>query len=97
MIADFSVLTPERVLDAVEQATRQRCTGVIRPLPSYINRVYTVELDSGQHVVAKFYRPGRWPREALLDEHAFVRACADDEIPVIAPLQFADGTTLGEV
>ena len=97
MSADFSLLTPERVLDAVEQATRQRCTGVIRPLPSYINRVYTVEMDSGEHLVAKFYRPGRWSREALLDEHAFVRACADDEIPVIAPLLFTDSTTLGEV
>ncbi|MEI7900400.1 MAG: serine/threonine protein kinase [bacterium] len=97
MNADFASLTPDRVLDAVEEAARQRCTGVIRPLPSYINRVYDVEVDSGEHVVAKFYRPGRWRREALLDEHAFVRACADDEIPVIAPLPFADGGTLGEV
>ena len=97
MNADFSLLTPECVLDAVEQATRQRCTGVIRPLPSYINRVYTVEMDSGEHLVAKFYRPGRWSREALSDEHAFVVACAADEIPVIAPLPFKDGTTLGEV
>jgi len=97
MKADFSSLTPEKVLDAVECAARQRCTGVIRPLPSYINRVYMVELDSGEAIVAKFYRPGRWRREAILDEHAFVRACADDEIPVIAPLPFADGGTLGDV
>lgn len=97
MKADFAALTPERVLDAVEKAAQQRCTGVIRPLPSYINRVYDVELDSGEHVVAKFYRPGRWRREALLDEHAFVRACADDEIPVIAPLLFAGGGTLGDI
>jgi len=97
MNADFSMLSPECVLDAVEHATRQRCTGVIRPLPSYINRVYTVEMDSGEHVVAKFYRPGRWSREALLDEHAFVMACAEGEIPVIAPMRFEDGQTLGEV
>lgn len=97
MKADFSALIPERVLDSVERMTGQRCTGVIRPLPSYINRVYTVEMEMGDTLVAKFYRPGRWSREALTDEHAFVRACADDEIPVIAPLPFADGTTLGEV
>jgi Ser/Thr protein kinase RdoA (MazF antagonist) len=97
MKADFSLLTPDRVLDAVESAAGQRCTGVIRPLPSYINRVYDVGLDSGEQVVAKFYRPGRWRREALLDEHAFVQACADEEIPVIAPLPFAHGGTLGEV
>ena len=96
MKAEFSALTPDKVLDAVEGAARQRCTGVIRPLPSYINRVYSVELDSGEHVVAKFYRPGRWPRAAILDEHAFVRACAEEEIPVIAPLSFADGGTLGD-
>ena len=96
MKADFSALTPDKVLDVVEGATRQRCTGVIRPLPSYINRVYMVELDSGEHVVAKFYRPGRWQRDAILDEHAFVRACAEEEIPVIAPLLFADGGTLGD-
>ena len=95
MKADFSSLTPDRILDAVESATRRRCTGVTRPLPSYINRVYTVELDSGEDIVAKFYRPGRWRHEALLDEHAFVRACAADEIPVIAPLTLADGGTLG--
>ena len=97
MTSDFSLLTPERVLDAVERATLQRCTGIIRPLPSYINRVYTVELDSGEQLVAKFYRPGRWSREALSEEHAFVTACADDEIPVIAPMRFKDGRTLGDV
>ena len=96
MNADFSSLTPDKVLDAVELSVRQRCTGVIRPLPSYINRVYTVELESGENIVAKFYRPGRWLREAILDEHAFVRACAADEIPVIAPLTLADGGTLGD-
>lgn len=97
MDADFSLLMPDRVLDAVERATRQRCTGVIRPLPSYINRVYTVELDDGQHLVAKFYRPGRWTREAITDEHAFLQACSADEIPVVAPLPLAQGGTLGEV
>ena len=96
MNADFSMLTPDRVLDAVEEGMGQRCTGVIRPLPSYINRVYTVELESGEHVVAKFYRPGRWTREAVRDEHVFVRACAAEEIPVIAPLELACGGTLGE-
>lgn len=96
MKADFSELTPDKVLDVVESAMGQRCSGVIRPLPSYINRVYMVELDSGEYAVAKFYRPGRWRREAILDEHAFVRACADDEIPVIAPLPLAGGGTLGD-
>ncbi|MDR2849346.1 MAG: serine/threonine protein kinase [Verrucomicrobiota bacterium] len=93
---DFSALTPDRVIDAVERAAGRRCTGVIRPLPSYINRVYSVGMDAGDFIVAKFYRPGRWTREAILDEHAFVGACAADEIPVIAPLVCRDGATLGD-
>jgi len=95
--ADFSSLMPDAVLDAVERATDQRCSGVIRALPSYINRVFTVGLENGERVVAKFYRPGRWSRDAILDEHAFVCACAEAEIPVIAPLPFAQGGTLGDV
>ena len=96
MDADFALLMPDRVLDAVERATRQRCTGVLRPLPSYINRVYAVELEDGQQIVAKFYRPGRWTRAAISDEHAFLLACIEDEIPVIAPLPLAQGGTLGD-
>jgi Ser/Thr protein kinase RdoA (MazF antagonist) len=96
MEADFSSLTPDAVLDVVESSVGQRCSGVIRPLPSYINRVYSVELRSGEFIVAKFYRPGRWSLDAIRDEHAFVRACADEEIPVIAPLRFVNGDTLGD-
>jgi Ser/Thr protein kinase RdoA (MazF antagonist) len=43
--------------------------------------------------VAKFYRPGRWSREAILEEHAFALELAAAEIPVVAPLVF-DGETL---
>ncbi len=97
MNADFSNLMPDVVLDAVELAVGRRCSGVIRPLPSYINRVYTLGMEDGDFLVAKFYRPGRWTREAILEEHAFVRACAAEEIPVITPLSFAVGGTLGDV
>jgi len=94
--ADFSNLVPDAVLDAVERATGRRCSGVIRPLPSYINRVYSAGMEDGDFLVAKFYRPGRWTRAAILEEHAFVRACADDDIPVIAPLPLAEGGTVGD-
>ena len=49
------------------------------------------------HVVAKFYRPGRWSREAILEEHAFLAELRAAEIPVCAPLSFRDGGTLHEV
>ncbi|HOM59230.1 MAG TPA: hypothetical protein PK770_05125 [Kiritimatiellia bacterium] len=96
-VAVFSALSPERVLEAVECGLRCRCTGLLRPLPSYINRVYTVELETGETVVAKFYRPGRWTRAAIIAEHDLVLACAADEIPVIAPLPLADNKgTVGD-
>lgn len=94
--ADFETLVPDVMLDAVEHATERRMTGLAHPLPSYINRVYEVEDNDGQRLIAKFYRPGRWSREALQDEHDFVLACSADEIPVIAPLALRDGATLHE-
>ncbi len=95
-IADFSHLVPDAMLDAVEAATGRRLTGLARPLPSYINRVYEIEDVDGNKLIAKFYRPGRWSKEALQDEHDFVLACSNAEIPVIAPLPFADDKTLHE-
>jgi Ser/Thr protein kinase RdoA (MazF antagonist) len=44
--------------------------------------------------VVKFYRPGRWTEEAILEEHRFLLDCVEAEIPVIAPLPGLDGGTL---
>jgi Ser/Thr protein kinase RdoA (MazF antagonist) len=84
------------MLNAVEQALGQKMTGLATALPSYINRVYEVQTMEGTRLIAKFYRPGRWSREALQDEHDFVSDCATDEIPVIAPLSLPDGGTIHE-
>ncbi len=92
--ADFAHLTPDHVLDRVEAALGLRCSGLCRPLTSYINRVYEVELDTGERVVAKFYRPGRWSAAALQDEQDFLAELAAGELPVITPLPGIDGKTL---
>ena len=92
--ADFENLVPDVMLDAVEQATGLRMTGVANPLPSYINRVYEVHATDETRLIVKFYRPGRWSRTALQDEHDFVSDCAADEIPVVAPLPFGNGQTI---
>lgn len=63
-------------------------------LNSLENRVYEVELDDGQRVIAKFYRPGRWSPQTILDEHRLLEKLAENEIPVCQPLAFHDGTTL---
>jgi Ser/Thr protein kinase RdoA (MazF antagonist) len=89
----FFRLTPERVLHAVEAADFVP-TGHCFALNALENRVYDVRLEDGRHVVAKFYRPGRWSRETILDEHKLLAALVRAEIPVCAPLKFPDGDTL---
>jgi Ser/Thr protein kinase RdoA (MazF antagonist) len=96
MNASFDDLTPDRILDAVEEGMECQLTGLTSPLPSYINRVYELQSVAGERLIAKFYRPGRWDRAALQDEHDFVLDCAAEEIPVVAPLALASGETIGE-
>jgi Ser/Thr protein kinase RdoA (MazF antagonist) len=91
---DFSALTPDAVIEAVEAALGTRCTNVCRALNSYINRVYEVGLESGGFVVAKFYRPGRWSRDALQDELDFLQELQAAEVPVVPPLPGSDGALL---
>jgi Ser/Thr protein kinase RdoA (MazF antagonist) len=90
----YSALTPDVVVAAVE-ALGHRCDGRILALNSYENRVYQVGREEGGPVVAKFYRPERWPTPAILEEHEFALELQRAEIPVIAP-DVHDGQTLFE-
>jgi Ser/Thr protein kinase RdoA (MazF antagonist) len=89
----YTALIPEVILDAVE-TFGLRCTGALYALNSYENRVYRVETEERGPIAAKFYRPGRWPDEAIREEHEFALELAAQEIPVVAPLPRADGATL---
>jgi Ser/Thr protein kinase RdoA (MazF antagonist) len=91
----YQGLTPDRVLDTLE-SVGLRGDGRLLALNSYENRVYLAYLDDGPPVVAKFYRPGRWTDAQILEEHAFVAALAEREIPVVAALALAGGATLHE-
>jgi len=55
--------------------------------------VTTVPADS--HVVGKFYRPGRWSKETILEEHEFLADLAAAEVPVVCPLKLQNGSTVG--
>lgn len=95
---DFFRLTPEGILDAVEAVVQERepdlrCTGRALALNSLENRVYDVELEDNSHVVTKFYRPGRWTEDQIREEHEFLFALEDAEIPVVAPWS-VDGESL---
>jgi len=94
--APYSRLTPECVLDALDGALAsagRRTDGRLLALNSYENRVYQVGVEDGPPVVAKFYRPGRWSDDAILEEHAFVAELAAREIPAVPALTL-DGRTL---
>ena len=93
----FDLLTPEAVIAAVEQAYGLRLDGTVTPYPSYINRVYGLRTDEGRALVTKFYRPGRWSWDGVLDEHEFLLDCAELEIPVVTPLRDLEDDTLCEV
>lgn len=88
--SDFFSLTPDRVLDAIEGSLKVRATGRAFALNSMENRVYEIELEDGTSVVAKFYRPGRWSSEQILEEHRFLAALLEAEIPVVAPLKLQE-------
>lgn len=92
----FVALTPERVLDAVEASGVQAAAGCF-PLNSYENRVYLVSLEDGGRLIAKFYRPGRWSRAQILEEHRLLDDLAAAEIPVCGVLPFPDGETLKDI
>lgn len=94
--SSFLSLTPDRVLDAVEVGGL-RCTGRCLPMRAFENRVYEIELDDQRRIVVKFYRPGRWSRETILDEHAFLADLAEAEIPAVSPMDLGNGTTLSEI
>lgn len=68
--------------------------GRVSALNSYENRVYTIGLEDGSSVIAKFYRPGRWSDASILEEHTFCAALAEHDLPVICPLKNSLGHTL---
>jgi Ser/Thr protein kinase RdoA (MazF antagonist) len=99
----YEGLSPELILDAVD-ALGFVTTGATLALNSYENRVYQVGIEeTGEQesnvtgaVVVKFYRPGRWTDDAILEEHSFSLELAAHEIPVVAPLS-VDNQTLHEL
>ncbi|MGS2723610.1 serine/threonine protein kinase [Porticoccus sp. GXU_MW_L64] len=89
----YDALTPDRVIDAVEQQGYFSDARIL-PLNSYENRVYQVGIEDGEPLIAKFYRPRRWTREQILEEHQFTQELAQLDIPVVPPVADSDGQTL---
>lgn len=89
----FYQLTPEKILNAVEKELGVKCTGRTQALNSMENRVYEIEIEldepptdpSQAFLIAKFYRPGRWTKPQIEEEHEFLAELDVNEIPVVAP------------
>ena len=88
----FAGLDPERILEAIESLGME-CDGRVLALGSYENRVFRIGIEDSESLVAKFYRPGRWSDDAILEEHAFAIELRAAELSVVAPLTL-DGRTL---
>ena len=80
-------------MDAVE-SQGFRCDCRTFALNSYENRVYQVGIEEGQPVIAKFYRPGRWSDDQIVEEHRFCFELAEHELPVVAPWANPAGESL---
>ncbi len=91
----YTALTPGKVMDALSGLGLWP-DGRLMALSSYENRVYRAQLDEPVQghgsVVVKFYRPERWSREQILEEHAFAAELVGSEVPVVAPLKLDGGT-----
>lgn len=93
----FFSLTPDAILQAIESEGFS-LTGRCVQLNSLENRVYDIELaepvDGQTNLITKFYRPGRWTKEQILEEHRFLEQLDEEEVPVVKPVQFSSGSTL---
>jgi Ser/Thr protein kinase RdoA (MazF antagonist) len=92
-IHPFQTLTPDFIMNAVESQGFV-CDCRTFALNSYENRVYQVGVEDGPPLIAKFYRPARWSKAQIVEEHEFCRELAEHELPVVAPWRNPAGESL---
>ncbi len=101
MKTNFYDLNPDSILHCVEK-NGFIPTGEVQQLNSYENRVFSIKLEKSDNsempseLIAKFYRPGRWSRETILDEHLFEIELHNENVSVATPFQLLNGSTLDE-
>lgn len=87
----FQTLSPELILDSIA-STGIRVDSGLTTLNSYENRVYQFMDEDRKRYVVKFYRPHRWNRQQIIEEHKFTQQLFNADIPVIAPLILNNST-----
>jgi len=91
----FYNLDPNLILFSAEK-NGFNVTGELVQLNSYENRVFEIKLEDRESIIAKFYRPGRWGADTILDEHNFTAELKKESLEVAAALQLKNGTTLDQ-
>lgn len=82
----FYNLNPFNLMESLENLGF-RPEGSCQQLNSLENRVYDIKLEDNSNIIVKYYRPGRWNYDQIIEEHKFVSLLLQDEIPVCAPLK----------
>lgn len=91
---NFDNLTPDFMWFALESIGVRAESGLLA-LNSYENRVYQFTDEDRKRYVVKFYRPQRWNKAQIQEEHDFALELIDQEIPVAPPMRI-NGATLHE-
>ncbi len=91
----FDQLSPELILSAIE-SQGYVVDGCVAALNSYENRVYQIGIEDALPLIVKFYRPDRWSRLQIQEEHDFCLALKNHDLPVVIPLNDKQGQSLFE-
>ncbi len=88
----FRTLTPDLLMDTLEDFGFAP-TGEYVQLNSYENRVFEISLESTrERLIVKVYRPNRWSKDQILEEHQFTQELFDNGIRSAPPLILGDST-----
>ncbi|BDA80932.1 stress response kinase A (plasmid) [Leptospira kobayashii] len=93
--ASFLSLNPDLILSSVE-SIGYIPTGRCVALNSVENRVFDIEIEGGERIIVKFYRPNRWTKLQIQEEHDFLYELKEADIPVLAPILDRQGNSLHE-
>ncbi|MBD1559181.1 serine/threonine protein kinase [Vibrio sp. S9_S30] len=91
---NFEALTPDFMWYALESIGVRAESGLLA-LNSYENRVYQFVDEDKRRYVVKFYRPSRWSKAQIQEEHDFALELLEQDIPLAPPLVI-NGHTLHE-
>lgn len=93
---DFANLTPQLVIQAAE-SFGFKVQNHFYQLNSYENRVFEVFVeDSKDKIILKAYRPNRWSKSCIQEEHDFLLELESSGVDVVPPIKSLSGDTILE-